>query len=39
MTIHILLHVVDGYIRELEFFREDGQPVKRPPTADQVRLS
>lgn len=27
VTVHVLLHVVDGIISELEVFREDGQPV------------
>lgn len=36
-TIHLLLHVVDGFLRELELYREDGEPVKRIPTADSVR--
>lgn len=38
MTIHILLHVVDGLMKELEFFREDLQPVKRMPKPDDVGL-
>ncbi|HEY8470574.1 MAG TPA: hypothetical protein VIL18_13070 [Longimicrobiales bacterium] len=36
VTIHLLLHVVDGFLRELELFREDGEPIKRMPTADSV---
>ena len=38
MTIHILLHVVDGYIDELEFYRNDSGQLQRPiqPNALQV---
>jgi hypothetical protein len=39
VTIHILLHVEDGFVTELELFREDVQPVMRPPKPDDVRLS
>jgi hypothetical protein len=31
VTIHLLLHVVDGRPVELEFFREDGATIKRVP--------
>lgn len=27
-TIHVLLHVVDGFLNELELFREDGGVIK-----------
>lgn len=26
--LHVLLHVVDGFLSELEVFREDGEPVR-----------
>jgi hypothetical protein len=38
-TIHILLHVVDGFVTELELFRQDAQPVMRPPKPGDVRVS
>jgi hypothetical protein len=38
VTIHILLHVVDGYANELEVFREDGAPVQRPMDPDRLRI-
>lgn len=28
-SIEILLHVVDGYARELEAYRPDGEPIRR----------
>lgn len=27
VVVHVLLHVVDGFLRELEVYREDGRPV------------
>lgn len=32
-TIQILLHVVDGFIWELELYRPDGKPIQRRPDA------
>jgi hypothetical protein len=33
-TIHMLLHVRDGFIAELEFYKDDSSRiVRRPPTA------
>jgi hypothetical protein len=36
--IHILLHVVDGYISDLEVFKEDGSKVVSPPLASKLKL-
>jgi len=30
-TVHCLLHVVDGKLSEVEFFREDGSPIRKLP--------
>ena len=38
MPIHILLHVVDGMLQELEYFREDSRPVKQPPAKDDLQV-
>ena len=38
MGIHFLLHVVDGLLKEIEIFREDSQPIKRLPNAEQLAL-
>jgi hypothetical protein len=38
VTIHLLLHVVDGRPIELEFFREDAQTVKKLPPASSFEL-
>ena len=38
MTIHVLLHVVDGYIDELELYREDGQTLLSPVRPDALRI-
>jgi hypothetical protein len=37
VTIHILLHVLDGVMKELEIFREDGGSVQRLPTREALR--
>jgi hypothetical protein len=37
--IGILVHVVDGYLSELEYVRYDGDPMLRVPDADQVAVS
>ena len=37
-TFHVLLHVVDGFINELERFREDGHPIQGPIRPEALRL-
>ena len=37
-TIHILLHVVDGYIDELELYREDGRALMAPVRTEALRI-
>ena len=37
-TFHILLHVVDGYIAELEIYTEDGLPIRGPIHAEALRV-
>lgn len=36
VKIHILVHVVEGKISELEIYREDGQAVKQLPLPRQL---
>lgn len=36
--IHCLLHVVDGTLNELEFFREDGSPIAALSAAERLRV-
>lgn len=38
VPIHVSLHVVDGLMNELEFYREDSLPVKRPPAPEELRV-
>jgi uncharacterized protein DUF6984 len=38
VIIHVLLHVVNGMMDELEIFKEDGSDVARPPTAAALVL-
>lgn len=38
VTIHALLHVVDGYLNELDVFREDGSLVRRALRSEQMRV-
>ena len=38
-TAHVLLHVVRGYLAELEIYREDSGRLLRPPDADDLRVA
>ena len=38
VTIHMLLHVVDGIASELEFYKEDSSPILDLPPAHEWRL-
>jgi hypothetical protein len=38
VRIHVLLHVVNGMMDELEIFKEDGSDIVRSPTADALVL-
>ena len=38
IPIHVLLHVVDGLLHEVEIFREDSQPIQRVPDASTVTI-
>jgi hypothetical protein len=39
VMIHVLLHVVNGMMDELEIFKEDGTDIMRPPTAHALDLA
>ena len=34
--IHVLLHVVDGFMNELEIYKEDSSRVKQSPVAEDL---
>ena len=38
MTFHVVLHVVDGFIAELEIYREDSLPIRGPIHAEALRV-
>ena len=38
VEVHILLHVLDGYLCQLELYRVDRKPVSRLPDARSLRL-
>jgi len=38
VTIHVLLHVVDGLVKELEVYRDDSGPVQRALVPENLRL-
>ena len=38
IPIHILLHVIDGRIKELEVYKEDSSAVIKMPDPEQLRL-
>ena len=38
VTVHLLLHVLDGFVSELEIFREDSGPVLGPLPPGALRV-
>jgi hypothetical protein len=38
VTVHVLLRIVDGVVRAIEIFREDGRVVRGPIAAENLRL-
>ena len=36
--IHILLHVVNGFVKELEFYKENGDPIVQPIDIHKIEL-
>jgi hypothetical protein len=38
MPIHMLVHVIDGALKEVEIFREDSQALLQLPMANQLRV-
>lgn len=38
VTIHILLHVVNGHVKDLEVYKDDSSEVIKLPKAEQLRL-
>ena len=38
VLIHILLHVVDGQVKELEIYKEDGSSIIESPDPSQLKV-
>jgi hypothetical protein len=38
VAVHVLLHVLDGYLNELEIYREDSAPLQRQLAPEDFRL-
>jgi hypothetical protein len=38
VTIHLLLHVIDGLLNELEIYREDSKSLKRSIDSSSLRV-
>lgn len=36
--IHFLLHVVNGFAKELEVYKDDGTPIRRMPSPDDLEI-
>jgi hypothetical protein len=36
--VHFLLHVVKGFAKELEVYKDDGTPIKRMPQPNQLEV-
>ena len=37
-VIHLLVHVVNGYLKEVEIFREDGQQIHQLPAVESLTV-
>jgi hypothetical protein len=38
ITVHFLLHVVDGFATELEVYKDDGSLIKRRPSPNDLKV-
>jgi hypothetical protein len=38
VLIHILLHVIDGKLNELEIYKEDGSPIRESPDPSRLKV-
>jgi hypothetical protein len=38
VLIHLLLHVVDGKVNELEIYKEDGSPIIESPAPSELKV-
>ena len=38
VLIHILLHVIDGQVNELEIYKEDGSPIIESPDPSKLQV-
>ena len=36
--VHLLLHVVNGFVSELEVYKDDGSTIKRMPRPDDLEV-
>ncbi len=36
--VHFLLHVVKGFVKELEVYKDDGSPIKRIPSPGDLEV-
>jgi hypothetical protein len=36
--VHFLLHVVKGFAKELEVYKDDGTPIRRMPSPDDLEI-
>ena len=38
LHVHVLLHVVDGFLAEMEIYKDDGSAIIKPPAAEDLIL-
>jgi hypothetical protein len=38
IAVHFLLHVVDGFAKELEVYKDDGSSIKRMPSPTDLKV-
>jgi hypothetical protein len=38
VRVHLLLHVVNGVVKELEIYKDDGSPIIKIPETEKIRI-
>lgn len=38
VIVHLLLHVNDGFVKEIEVYKDDGSPIKRMPLPGSLEV-
>jgi len=38
VKVHLLLHVVNGVVKELEIYKDDGSPINKKPETENITI-